>query len=262
MSWFGKHRKLVHVAEAFAGVPGGAGRDIQNTGGGQKIANYSLWSNHNAHQQASNARENAASANRAVGSNVNDLRSLFGMYSGPDAHLTQQSNANQGAMQANYGHYRQAYLDYFQPQLNDQFNTATHNDLFAGVNSGTGGGSADRLRQQGTLNKYVQASQQVGSKANQAVNDLTASDQSRELSLEDQIRHGGDANYLINQGLQQGQNSLSNATAAIPGQALGDVFNNAGNLYEQGQIAQGYGRRGLGFGSSTTSNPNGQVAGT
>lgn len=236
-------------ASYLSGVPS---EPFAEAGKDKKVRRTSVWSNHDAHAANSEANAAANQENHRVASNINDLHVLFGDYAGPDAGMMSESNTNATARGANYEHYRKAYLDYFSPQLGDQFNTANHNDLFSGIRTGTEGGSADMLRQGATLNKYADAQQQLGSKANSAVNDLQAGDNAREMDLANQIQHGGDAAYLVNSGLRGGLASLASAQDAIPGTALGDVFNNAGNLYEQGQIAQGYGRRGLGMGSSNS----------
>jgi hypothetical protein len=225
------------------------------------VSGYNAWSNHDTHAAASDARIAATNTNRGIKSNINDLHVMFGDYAGPDAGMQADSAANAAGRQGNYDHYRRAYLDYFSPQLNDQYNTANHNDLFSGVRTGTEGGSADALRQGSTLNKYVQAQQQLGSKANSAVNDLQAGDNAREMDLANQIQHGGDAAYLVNSGLRGSLQSLGAAQDAIGGTALGDVFNNAGSLYEQGQIAQGNGRRGLSLTDPSTSG-SGLLTGT
>lgn len=224
------------------------------------VRHYSAWSDHNAHHAASEANKAAVAENLRVSNDIGGLHALFGDYTGTDPANIAQSGVNAAARSANYEHYRKAYLDYFSPQLNDQFNTANHNDLFSGIRTGTEGGSADALRQAGTLTKYVGAQQQLGSKANNAVNDLQAGDNAREMDLSNQIQHGGDAAYLINSGLRGGLASLGAAQDAIPGQAIGDVFNNAGNLYEQGQLAQGYGRRGLSL--SPSGGGSGMLTGT
>lgn len=229
-------------ASYLSGVPS---EPFAEAGQDNKVRRQSAWSNHASHAAASEARVAANAENARVSNDIGGLHALFGDYTGTDQNDIAQSAANGAARNANYENYRRAYLDYFSPQLNDQFNTANHNDLFTGIRTGTEGGSADALRQGGTLNKYVMAQQQLGSKANNAVNDLQAGDNAREMDLSNQIQHGGDAAYLIGSGLRGGLASLGAAQDAIPGQTLGDVFNNAGSLYEQGQIAQGYGRRGL-----------------
>ena len=218
--------------------------------GGDWWKHYHLWSNHDARAAEQQQTAAALGEQKTVQGNVDDLRMTFGDYAGNDPNRLAASAQNKADRGANYEHYRQAYLSYFNPQLDTQAQTAQHNDLFAGVNTGTSGGSADQIRQGNTLGKYVNAKAQLGAKANAGVNDLVAGDQQRELGLEDQIRHGGDASFLINQGFQGAQGSLNTAQQNIGTNTLGDVFGNAGNLYEQSQIAQARGRRGLSFSNS------------
>lgn len=228
-------------------------------------SHYHLWSNHDARAAEAEQKALAHREENSTQKNVRNLRIAFGTYNSPNPHragLNASSAENLAGRKAGYEHYRQAYQSYFTPQLNDQFNTASHNDLFAGVNTGTAGGSADEIRRGNTLNKYVGARAEIGARANQGVNDLAANDAQRELGLEGEIRHGGDASYLISQGFNNAQSAINSARQNIGTDTLGDVFNNAGNLYEQSQVAQGYGRRGLQFGNpSTGGNATGSITG-
>jgi hypothetical protein len=279
MGWLHKHvtghlhDALLHPTSTAVGLAGG-NKSQQNWGSylspapqesmgrnglwnNDSVKHFSWWSNHDEHDAASKARIAAATENRTVAGNVDYLRAMYGTYEGANPGLAAQSAENGQALQQNHEHYRQAYLDYFNPQLDDQFNTAQHNDVFAGVNTGTSGGSADEIRKTKTLGTYATAQQQLGSRANNTVNDLVQGDHDTEMQLEDQIRHGGDASYLMSSGLRQTQANLAHAQSQIPSEALGDIFNNAGNLYEQGQLATGYGRRGLGVRSSDSLFANG-----
>lgn len=264
MSWFSD--TISHVQHTIPGWLRAAGGDLT----GQEKArdwwsHYHLWSNHDARAAEAEQKALAHHEAKTTAGNIRNLRVTFGTFNDARPKFAVQNAAskeNLAGRTANYEHYRQAYQSYFNPQLTDQFNTASHNDLFAGASTGTAGGSADQIRQGNTLNKYVAARAQIGARANQGVNDLKTADSQRELSLEDQIRHGGDASYLISQGLGNAQGAIANAQQNIGTDTLGDIFSNAGNLYEQGQVAQGYGRRGLQFGNpSTGGNATGSITG-
>lgn len=208
---------------------------------GQEINNYSLWSNHNARVREQNQRDEARRAQQTVDQNVGDLNTLFGAYTGNNPALQSASAANANTIHAGYDHYKQAYLDYFNPQIDNQLTAQNHRNTFAGVATGTAGGSADQLRQQQTGEQYVSAQGQLGAKAQQQVNDLASADEQRRLGLVSEIRHGGDATEAINRGFADSSNAIENARSQIPAQALGNLFTDAGSAYSANQQGQGVG---------------------
>lgn len=260
-SFFDSPTKLVEDFSANKVLHGNAGQNTFDTARGKNgydwndIRNHlSLYNNYRSANDAQNlddtmAFENdqqrqAALRQAGIENNLTGIRAQYGLWDGakdaPDA-ARYVADAARTGINATHDRYHQAYLDYFTPQLDQQFTGKLKSNEWTAASRGTTGGSADAVRNRPVLSAYLDAKQKIGAGANAGVQSLMDQEQQSRLRLEDKARNGLAPEYQVSDELSGLGRSLTRANQAIPGQALGDVFNTASdsaNSYNQGYGAQ------------------------
>lgn len=109
-------------------------------------------------------------------------------------------------------------------------------ELFA---TGNAGGSEDINQNSRLKRTYTQGLMDLGGKADAARADFRGADESARLQLLQSIDAGMDQGSALSSAAQQMQVAADKAAADANGTAVGDLFDNAGLMYEQSQYAKG-----------------------
>lgn len=109
-------------------------------------------------------------------------------------------------------------------------------ELFA---TGQNGGSGDVDENARLRRTYDQGLIDLGGKADAAKADFRNADEQTRLQLLQSIDNGMDQGSALAQATQSMQTAADKAAADATGTALGDLFTNAGLLYDQSQYAKG-----------------------
>lgn len=169
--------------------------------------------------------------------------------------LYQQALNNTGNFQkVNTGNslfdqYRQDYMSYYQPQLENQYTDARTDVMYDLARRGATESSAGQRRLSDLLEEYNNQQTQLNSRATNAVNDYRSSVEQQRQSLISQAQAGmapTDAANLAS----NAYNSLKSQTPQYD--ALGDVFNQFADVYGLQLRAQG-----AGFGNNNVSSASG-----
>lgn len=205
------------------------------------------WSNANndilSEQQDAEERE-AWMRQNGIENNVKGIRAQFGLFEGdPNADPAHAALAKQAAKDIgdSQDRYHQAYLNYFNPQLDDQYNDASRRATWAGVDRGNSGGSADQVRQRPILTRYVEGRQKVAAGADAGVSNLQDQEQAARIRLEGQARNGLAPEYAVRDELSSLGRGYDSANRAIAGDTLGDFFGAGAGINNSYQT--GYGQQ-------------------
>lgn len=147
--------------------------------------------------------------------------------------------ANKKARDDAYARVRQATLDVSKQKLNEDREPAARQLRFALMRTGNSGGSLDIDQNNLLQRKYDQGLLDATNASDSAALGAKTSDERARLDLLSRIDAGMDQGSAIQGATSQLQNSADQAIATAKGQTLGNVFDNAGLLYQANQIGQG-----------------------
>lgn len=215
------------------------------------------------------ARDERAAALRQAGieNDVNGIRAQFGLFDGAavnsenHANLQALAEASRAGMDQTHDHFRQSYLDYFNPQVDETARTGMQHASWAAENRGTAGGSADQVRQRPVIERAITDRQKVGANAEAGVQGLIDKENQTRMGLEAQARGGRAPEEAVNDSLRSLMDDYRNAFSQINQGTVGTALTDAGGIYDRYQTSQGdqegqaAGRRGAGLfdGSSNRS---------
>ncbi|WP_319496007.1 hypothetical protein [uncultured Cohaesibacter sp.] len=151
-----------------------------------------------------------------------------------------------------YNGTRSAYLDYYNPQIDDQYEAARKDLTFALARSGTLNSSVAADKQAELTQKYDDQRASILSQANNAVSEQQSRVANEKSALVSQLNATGDATQASNEALSRSQNLFTAQPSYSP---LGDIFagfaSGIGNYMtanNNSNVANTY------FGSGTTNN--------
>jgi len=146
---------------------------------------------------------------------------------------------NKSALDALYGKTRDQAFASGERRINEANTTAKRDLKFELLARGLNGGSV--AVDQGSLlqRKYDEGKLDLGGKADSATASLRAGDEGARLQLLQSIDNGMDQGSALSSALAQMKNNADKAGAEALGTNVGDIFLNAGLLYDQGRRARG-----------------------
>ncbi len=143
------------------------------------------------------------------------------------------------AREALYGKVRDDAFTAGKTKLDESRTGAARDLKFSLFGQGLNGGSVD-VDQNAKLGRtYNQGLLDLGGKADAAAADLRGSDESTRLGLLQSIDAGMDQGSAISSSLAQLRTNSDRAAADAQGTALGDLFGNAGLLYQRSEAGRG-----------------------
>lgn len=148
-------------------------------------------------------------------------------------------DVNAAARTAGYDRIKSAVLDFNKNKLDTDREPAARQLNFALLRSGNAGGSVDIDQNNLMQRKYDQGLLDATNSADAAALEAKSGDEEARLNLLSRIDAGMDQGSAIAGANQQLQNSADRAIAAAKGQSIGNVFDNAGLLYQTSQVANG-----------------------
>jgi hypothetical protein len=138
-----------------------------------------------------------------------------------------------------FGQRKDAYLGYYQPQLDDQFNSAKEDLTFALARAGTLNSSMAGEKQADLLNRYDVERAGLLSQADNENAAARSRFQNEKSALVSQLNATGDADRVSNEALARTQQLFQERPAYNP---LGDIFSGAagavGNFMQGRQAGQ------------------------
>lgn len=140
---------------------------------------------------------------------------------------------------AEYQRIRDSVLAFNQQKLSADKEPAQRNLKFALLRSGNSGGSVDIDQNNLLRRKEDEGVLQAQNAADAAALNARTSDEQARLNLLSRVDAGLDQGSAIAGTNAQLQNSAANAIAQAKGQTIGNVFDNAGLLYQAQQQGQG-----------------------
>ncbi|MCC6530916.1 MAG: hypothetical protein IT531_00065 [Burkholderiales bacterium] len=150
-----------------------------------------------------------------------------------------EAEANLAGRDSAYGRVRDSIFDYHKQRIDDDAEVAVRKLKFALLRSGNAGGGLD-IDQNALLGRtYDKGVLEATNQADAASNQARASDDAARLDLLSRIDAGMDQTSAIQGAANQLRASGEAAIANARGQALGNVFDNAGLLYQAQQIGTG-----------------------
>lgn len=163
-------------------------------------------------------------AKKAAGRSA--LNQAFGIGDDPTA------QANKSARDELYSTVRQNAFDAGKRRLDESQGDAKRNLKFELFAKGLGGGSVD-VDQNALLDRtYNQGIIDLGAKADTVRNTLKSGDESTRLNLLQSIDAGMDQGSALSSAIAQMKNASDTAAAEATGATVGDIFSNAGLLYQ------------------------------
>jgi hypothetical protein len=124
-------------------------------------------------------------------------------------------------------------------ELNEDRDDASRKLKFELFARGLNGGSED-VNQNATLGRtYTEGVMDLGAKADAAKADFRGTDESTRLNLLQSIDAGMDMGSALSAATSGMQVASEKATADAQGTSLGNLFDNAGLMYQYGQYSQG-----------------------
>lgn len=156
-----------------------------------------------------------------------------------DSQVSPDVAGNAAARDASYDRVRQATLDYNRNKLDTDREPAERQLRFALLRSGNSGGSLDIDQNNLLQRKYDQGILDSTNAADAAALGARSSDEKARLDLLSRINSGLDQGSAIAGASQQLQTSADNAIANAKGSVIGNVFDNAGLLYQAQQKGEG-----------------------
>lgn len=165
------------------------------------------------------------------------LNVLFGV--APAGGGEPEAAANKAALDTLYSKVRGDAYAAGKTRLDESKGTAQRNLKFELFARGLNGGSAD-VDQNALLGRtYTQGLTDLGAKADDTATQLKSDDEAARLGLLQSIDNGMDQQSAISSAIGQMKNSADRAASAATGTNLGDLFGNAGLLYQDAQYAKG-----------------------
>lgn len=146
---------------------------------------------------------------------------------------------NKAALDALYGNVRKNAFDAGKRRLDEQRGTVARDNKFELFARGLDGGSVD-VDQNALIGRvYGQGLTDLGARADATATQLRTGDEQTRVSLLQSIDGGMDQGSAISSALTQMRNNADRASAEATGTSLGDLFADAGLLYQQGRRARG-----------------------
>lgn len=153
--------------------------------------------------------------------------------------LGAQAARNKAALDALYSGVRQNAFDAGKRRIDEQRSTAGRDLKFELFARGLNGGSVD-IDQNALLGRvFTQGLTDLGARADATATQLRTGDEQTRLGLLQSIDNGMDQGSAISSALNQMRNNADRASAEATGTTLGDLFADAGLLYQQGRRARG-----------------------
>jgi len=176
-------------------------------------------------------RQNAIDSDKAAARAK--LNELFGVGDTPAA------QANKTAADALYSKVRGDAFSAGKTRVDEQRGAAGRNLKFELFAKGLNGGSVD-VDQNALLGRtYTQGLTDLGAKADATAADLRGNDTAARLQLLQSIDSGMDQGSAVGSALGQMKVNSDKAAADATGSSIGDLFANAGLLYQKSQASQG-----------------------
>lgn len=147
------------------------------------------------------------------------------------ANMTGRNNA--------YDRVRSSIFDYNKQRLNDDAELAGRELKFALLRSGNAGGSLDIDQNSLLRRRYDKGVLESTNQGDAAANQARASDDAARLDLLSRIDAGMDQTSAIQGAANQLRTSGDTAMASARGQSIGNMFDNAGLLYQAQQSGAG-----------------------
>lgn len=158
---------------------------------------------------------------------------LFGVGDAPDA------ATNLAGREAAYDRVRDSVYDVNKQRIDDDAETAGRKLKFALLRSGNAGGGLD-IDQNAMLRRtYDKGVLDAGNLGDAASNQARSADEASRLDLLSRIDAGMDQTSAMQGAAAQLRASGDAAIANARGQSLGNIFNDAGLLYQANEIGQG-----------------------
>lgn len=153
--------------------------------------------------------------------------------------LSAEAAKNKAALDALYSDVRTNAYTAGKRRADDQRGDAARDLKFELFARGLDGGSVD-VDQNALLGReYTDALTQLSAKADQTATGLRSNDEQTRVGLLQSIDSGMDQGSAVSSALTQLRNNADRAAAEAQGLDLGDLFTNAGLLYNQGRRARG-----------------------
>ena len=148
-------------------------------------------------------------------------------------------DANKKSRQSLYAGNRDAVLTVNKDKLNRDLTESERQLKFSLARSGLFGGSEDIAQHGKQRDIYDQGVLQATSLADQAASGFRGADERNRLSIIEQINSGSDTGTALNNAQRGLELSSQNADANAKGNIVGNVFNDAGLIYDNYNINQG-----------------------
>lgn len=166
------------------------------------------------------------------------LNTLFGVAPTDGSDAT-DATANKTALDTLYSKVRSDAYAAGKTRLDESKDTAQRNLKFELFARGLNGGSED-VDQNALLGRtYTQGLTDLGAKADDTATQLKSDDEAARLGLLQSIDNGMDQQSAISSAIGQMKNSADKAAAAATSTNVGDLFSNAGLLYQDYRYAKG-----------------------
>lgn len=146
---------------------------------------------------------------------------------------------NKTALDSLYGKVRTDAFDAGKRRIDEQRGTAARDLKFELFARGQNGGSVD-IDQNALLGrKYDEGRVDLGAKADGIATGLRTNDETTRVGLLQSIDNGMDQGSAVSSALAQLKNNADRAASEATGTSLGNLFADAGLLYEQGRRSRG-----------------------
>jgi len=184
-------------------------------------------------------RSQSTPGSRSIFSKVFDQAGYDAAVAAEHASTDAQAATNKAAREALYTGVRDNAYTAGKRQIDEQNTDAQRNLKFSLFSQGLNGGSTD-IDQNALVNrKYNQGLIDLGAKADGVAADMRGSDESTRLGLLQSIDQGVDSSSAISSALNQMKVNSDKAASDAAGTSVGDLFADAGLLYQQSKTAQG-----------------------
>ena len=152
---------------------------------------------------------------------------------------TDTATANKAALDSLYADTRTNAYTAGKRRIDEQKQQAGRDLKFELFARGLDGGSVD-IDQNATLGRaYTQGLTDLGAKADSTATSLRSANEQARLGLLQSIDSGMDQGSAVSSALGQMRVNSDKAAADATGTALGDLFANAGLIYQQNRVSQG-----------------------
>lgn len=149
------------------------------------------------------------------------------------------ASTNKTALDALYGKVRTDAFDAGKRRIDEQRGTAARDLKFELFARGQNAGSVD-IDQNALLGrKYDEGRVDLGAKADGVATGLRSNDETTRVGLLQSIDNGMDQGSAVSSALAQLKNNSDRAASEATGTSLGNLFADAGLLYEQGRRSRG-----------------------